>query len=168
MKIVSNSTAATIEFGRQLGALAQPGQCIALHGPLGAGKTHLVRGIASGAQVADPEIVSSPTYVLLNIYPADPANPHSKTVYHLDAYRTHGAEDFAALDLGDFLSATDDASKEAPGIVVIEWAARIGPLLPADHLAITLEPADDTTRELAISASGPASQLLVAKLLTKK
>ncbi len=164
MRIVSDSTAATVELGRRLGALAEPGQCLALDGPLGAGKTHLVRGVALGAQVADANLVSSPTYVLLNIYPADAGNPRSKTIYHLDAYRTRGPEDFAALDLDEFLAVTDDASRKAPGIVVIEWAARIGALLPEDHLAIGLDLVDDRTREISLAAAGPRSERLLEAL----
>src|SRR5690348_2230878 len=113
MKITTHSTAQTLALGRALGKLAPTPLCIALNGQLGAGKTHLVRGIAAGAQVADPNLVSSPTYVLLNIYPAAPANPHSKTVFHLDAYRTHSLADFEAVGLDELL--------EQPAITVIEW-----------------------------------------------
>src|SRR5262245_44295827 len=74
MLFTSNSPEETLALGRRLGALALPGQLIALHGNLGAGKTLLTRGIAEGAQVADIGLVSSPTYVLCNIYPRDPAN----------------------------------------------------------------------------------------------
>ena len=65
---------------------------IALDGNLGAGKTHLTRGIAVGAGVEDVTLVSSPTYVLLNIYRASGV-VGSKPVFHMDAYRISSEDD---------------------------------------------------------------------------
>ena len=163
MQIASPNLESTLATGRRLGRLAQPGQCILLHGPLGAGKTHLARGIAEGAHVADLGLVSSPTYVFLNVYPADPANPASKTVYHLDAYRAHGPEDFAAIDLDELLEPTPagEAGREVGGIMVIEWPERISELLPVDRLDIFIEPLDENSRRLEFQARGPRSRALL-------
>ena len=81
MLLTTHSIPETLALGRLLGRLAPPNTFIALDGQLGAGKTHLTRGIAEGAAVEDPSLVSSPTYVLLNIYQGP------KPVFHLDAYR---------------------------------------------------------------------------------
>src|SRR6185436_10389192 len=58
----------TLALGRGLASLLRPGDVIALHGELGAGKTTLVRAIAQGLRI-DPRLVSSPTFVLVNQYP---------------------------------------------------------------------------------------------------
>ena len=156
MQIVSHSVAQTLELGRNIGRASQPGQMLALVGTLGAGKTHLVRGIAEGARVADPDLVSSPTYVILNIYPADPAVAGSKPVYHLDAYRTTGAAGFAAVGFDELLT--------EEGIVALEWADRVPELLPDDYLQITIDAPDENTRVFTFSASGPQSQALLEQL----
>src|SRR5262245_32458269 len=72
---------ATSAFGRHLGSLLFPGAVVALSGPLGAGKTHLVRAIAEGMEIADSRVVSSPTFVLIQEYEA------RLPIYHFDAYR---------------------------------------------------------------------------------
>ena len=153
MKIISRSVEETYALGRLLGRLAAANQFMALHGDLGAGKTHLVRGIAEGARVADPGLVSSPTYVICNIYPRDPQVEGSRPVFHLDAYRTNGEEDFTSLGFDELM--------QQDGIVVVEWAAKIPELLPPDHLAVLIEPVDETTRELVLTGTGPQSKRLI-------
>src|SRR5205807_916546 len=94
------------EFAKSL----RGGECIALHGELGAGKTQFVRGLVHGLG-GDVRSVSSPTYVLLNVY--DTGRP---IVYHLDAYRVGGADDFDAIGFSELL--------EQEGVVVVEWPTR--------------------------------------------
>ncbi len=150
---VSGSVGDTHALGAALGRRSRANQCIALDGPLGAGKTQLVRGVAAGAQVADISLVSSPTYVLLNIYPGAPGG---RTVYHLDAYRTSGAAEFAELGFDELF--------EQGGIVVVEWAEKIAALLPADHLHITLGHVGNALsdqRRLVLCATGPISAVLL-------
>jgi len=158
MRIVTESVAQTLALGQRLGHAARPGQVLALRGPLGAGKTHLVRGLALGALVADPDLVSSPTYVLLNIYAADPAVAGSKPVFHLDAYRTAGAEGFAAVGFDELLT--------EEGIIALEWPERVEDLLPADHLEIAIEVEGAEMRIFTLRATGPESQALLARLET--
>lgn len=143
----SHSVQDTLALGQRLGSLAPPGLFITLEGPLGAGKTHLVRGIAAGAQVADPTLVSSPTYVLLNIYPGSPSG---KTVFHLDAYRAAGEDDFDAVGLDDLLR---DA--ETDYLVVMEWPSRVAGLLPPDRLHIRIDVLSETARLFAFHPTGP-------------
>src|SRR5262245_66650234 len=75
---------ATAAFGRRLAELLFQGAVVALIGPLGAGKTQLVRAIAEGLGVADSRIVSSPTFVLIQEYAG------RLPIYHFDAYRLRG------------------------------------------------------------------------------
>ena len=87
----TDGVAGTEALGRQIAQRLGKGDCVALRGELGAGKTALVRGLAGGMGLADTRLVSSPTYVLVQEYPAD------VTVYHLDLYRMSSA----ALELGE-------------------------------------------------------------------
>jgi tRNA threonylcarbamoyladenosine biosynthesis protein TsaE len=93
------------------------GEVIALYGDLGAGKTQFTRGIVRGLG-GDPHQVSSPTFVLLNVY-----STARMQVFHLDAYRVHGPDDFDAIGFPELL--------EEHGVVIIEWPARVEALLPA-------------------------------------
>ena len=72
---------------------------VALVGPLGAGKTHLTRAVAEGLGVRNPAAVTSPTFVLIQEYPA------RLPVYHFDAYRLSGPREFADLGVGRVLRA---------------------------------------------------------------
>lgn len=153
---ITHSVDETVTLGRWIGELARTGQAIGLDGDLGAGKTQLVRGIAQGAGVADLSLVCSPTYVLLNIYPADPAKPAGKTLYHLDAYRVHGAADFAAVGFDELL--------DQNALVVLEWAARVPELLPADSLRLAADIIDSCSRRWTARAAGKNSRELLARL----
>src|SRR5437763_3963370 len=84
--------AATAAFGRRLGEALFPGAVVALIGPLGAGKTHLVRAVAEGLGIADPRSVNSPTFILIQEYAA------RLPIYHFDAYRLGTPAEF--VDLG--------------------------------------------------------------------
>ena len=155
MEIVTRSVEETLALGRLIGKLApvQGVTCIALDGPLGAGKTHLTHGIAEGAGVDDPTLVSSPTYVLLNVYPGP------KPVYHLDAYRVAGPADFEAVGLEEVLSGSGGGR-----IVVVEWASKLVESMPMDRIEIAIEhEGDGQVRLLRMSGQGERSaQLLQA------
>ncbi|HVT80168.1 MAG TPA: tRNA (adenosine(37)-N6)-threonylcarbamoyltransferase complex ATPase subunit type 1 TsaE [Phycisphaerae bacterium] len=161
MLLHTHSIDQTLALGRLLGTLAPPPPglfCIALDGPLGAGKTHLTRGIAEGAGVDDPTLVSSPTYVLMNIYPG------SKPIWHLDAYRITSEEDFAALGMQEIF-APPTLGGAGGGIVIIEWAARVAGQLPSDHLHIEISHEDDTSRSFRLSPHGEVSKTVLNHLL---
>ncbi|MCD6365818.1 MAG: tRNA (adenosine(37)-N6)-threonylcarbamoyltransferase complex ATPase subunit type 1 TsaE [Planctomycetes bacterium] len=121
----TSSPRATEMLGRKLAGRFQTGDCVALDGPLGAGKTVLVRGIAAGLALADTRVVSSPTYVLVQEYPCCP------TLYHVDLYRLDQPADRELEGLGLDEMLTD-------GIVVIEWANRAAGALPHTHWQIDI------------------------------
>jgi tRNA threonylcarbamoyladenosine biosynthesis protein TsaE len=158
LTVIAENAAQTRELGRVIGATVRPGQCIALDGDLGVGKTELVRGMALGAGVADPSLVSSPTYVLLNIYAAG-AGPEAKTVYHLDAYRITDPSGFDAVGWDELIG--------EGGIVVVEWAQRVAALFPTDTLYILGKTLNTDTRSWALSEAGESSHRLLEVLARK-
>ncbi len=139
----SGSVEETEAIAARLAQTLRPGSCIALDGDLGAGKTQFVRGLVKGLG-GDGRRVSSPTYVLLNVYPTP-----GPTVYHLDAYRVHGPDDFEAIGFAELL--------ELAAIVVIEWPSRINDLLPPECIRITLDPTGPTDRRITIDTPPPIS-----------
>lgn len=138
---------ATDAFGRRLGSLLFPGAVVALVGTLGAGKTHLVRAIALGLGLHDPRVVSSPTFVLIQEYPA------RLPVYHFDAYRLRGDAEFADLGVHEYL--------DGDGVCLIEWADRVPGCLPPEHLRVELRVTGETSRRALLTASGPAYEALL-------
>lgn len=138
MVVETSSVNETIALGRLLGAAARPGDVFALVGPLGAGKTQLVKGIAAGLGVHDDHAVCSPTFVLINEYTG------RCTLYHLDAYRLRGPRDLAALGFEELCA--------SGGVVVVEWADRVPQLVPPDATWITIEPRGESLRSLTIAA----------------
>ena len=132
------SVAETEAVAARLAATLRGGECIALEGDLGAGKTQFVRGLVR-ALGANPRAVSSPTFVLLNVYEGG-----RLTVYHLDAYRVGGADDFEAIGFTELLDQPD-------AVVVVEWAERVGPLLPPTQIDVRIEPVGEGRRRIEIS-----------------
>jgi tRNA threonylcarbamoyladenosine biosynthesis protein TsaE len=141
---------ATEALGRALGQRLCAGMVVALVGPLGAGKTQLVRAIAEGLGLRDSRIVSSPTFVLLQEYPA------RVPVYHFDAYRLPGLSAF--LDLGAM------ELFEGEGVCLVEWADRVADCLPADHLRISLSITGEDSRRATLEAFGPAARRVLDDL----
>jgi tRNA threonylcarbamoyladenosine biosynthesis protein TsaE len=133
----SNSVAETEAIAAELAQSLQGGECIALHGDLGAGKTQFVRGLVRGLG-SNPRAVSSPTFVLLNVYAGG-----RLTVYHLDAYRVAGADDFEAIGFSELLD-------QPSGVVVVEWAERVRSLLPPKCIDVRIEPIGEGRRHIEI------------------
>jgi tRNA threonylcarbamoyladenosine biosynthesis protein TsaE len=121
----SQSLADTERIAADLAATLRGGECIVLTGPLGAGKTQFVRGLVA-ALGGPARRACSPTFMLLNIYPGG-----RLTVYHLDAYRVAGPDDFQAIGFAELL--------EQGGVVAVEWGEKVRSLLPADHIQITID-----------------------------
>jgi tRNA threonylcarbamoyladenosine biosynthesis protein TsaE len=141
--------ATTEALGRRLAGVLFPGAVVALVGPLGAGKTHLVRAVASGLG-ADPRAVSSPTFVLVQEYQG------RLPLFHFDAYRLQGAGAFFDLGVHEYF--------ESAGVCFVEWADRVGECLPEEHLRITLTVTGATSRSAEIEGTGDRYEALVAGL----
>jgi tRNA threonylcarbamoyladenosine biosynthesis protein TsaE len=144
--IITKSAQKTRDLGRKLGQLLQSGDLLCLQGDLGAGKTTLTQGIAAGWGSSDS--VSSPTFVMVNLYRAADETP----LYHMDAYRIESLPEAAQLGLDDMLT---------EGALIVEWPERIEPLLPKERLWLNLTHISETERQLEISASGTRHEALL-------
>jgi tRNA threonylcarbamoyladenosine biosynthesis protein TsaE len=137
VKRTSKSVEQTEAIAAEFAVTLRGGECIALDGDLGAGKTQFVRGLVRGLG-GNPRTVSSPTFVLLNIYDTARLN-----VFHLDAYRVGGADDFESIGFSELL--------EQRGVVVVEWAKRVTSLLPSEVIHVTITTTDQSHREIVIT-----------------
>jgi len=129
----------TRALGRALGRSLQGGECLALEGELGSGKTTLVQGVLEG--LGGRERAASPTYLLCHEYEA------RLPVLHLDAWFQERLEALLEEGLAERF--------RPPAVVLVEWAGRIAAWLPADRLALRLEaPAPGDRRRLRVEARG--------------
>ncbi|MCP3137584.1 tRNA (adenosine(37)-N6)-threonylcarbamoyltransferase complex ATPase subunit type 1 TsaE [Pyxidicoccus xibeiensis] len=138
----------THALGVRLGKLLQPGDFVGLIGDLGAGKTHLVRGVAEGAEVPRSE-VASPTFAI--VYPYSGRIP----LYHADLYRLANYDDLYSTGFLDLVEGRD-------GAVLVEWLDRIPEAAPREHLRLTLKHAGGEVRELSAEAFGARPAALLA------
>lgn len=120
---MSHGEADTEDLGRRLGEVATPGLVVCLTGPLGAGKTAFVRGLARGLGIEEGR-VHSPSFVTAVEYEG------RLRLAHLDLYR-HEHE----LPPGDWVAEMLDG----PGVAAVEWSERLGPDEPADALRVAIE-----------------------------
>ena len=137
-EVISHNQSETFDLGEDLGSELSGGEIILLNGPLGAGKTMLVKGIASALGI-DQEDVTSPSFTLVNPHPG------RLLLYHIDLYRLdEGASAAHAVDLDEIL--TDENA-----VVIIEWAERLGRYpLPEDVWRISISGDGDEPRRITI------------------
>jgi tRNA threonylcarbamoyladenosine biosynthesis protein TsaE len=137
--VLSGSPEETHRLGVRLGELLQPGDFVGLVGDLGAGKTHLVRGVAEGAGVSRSE-VASPTFAI--VYPYRGRVP----LYHADLYRLADYDELYATGFLDLVG--------GDGAVLVEWLDRVPEAAPREYLRITLRDTGEESRELVAEAWG--------------
>lgn len=143
------SSEQTHELGKRIGERLQGGDVVCLYGALGAGKTTLTQGIAAGLGVAT--WVNSPTFVLVTEHQG------RAPLHHVDAYRLPENDRDAAREIGlEELIGSD-------GVCVIEWAERVGVLLPDDRLDVRLEHTEEG-REATLEGYGERWASLLEEL----
>lgn len=134
--IRTQSPQETQSLGVKIGQKLRPGDVIALIGDLGTGKTCLTQGIARGVGIAPDEVVSSPSYILINEYNGN------IPIYHIDLYRIETATEIAELGLGEYV--------DGNGVCIIEWADRMDDTLPDKCIRIHMTWIDENTRSITI------------------
>ncbi|MDP2912871.1 MAG: tRNA (adenosine(37)-N6)-threonylcarbamoyltransferase complex ATPase subunit type 1 TsaE [Candidatus Omnitrophota bacterium] len=134
--MISNSVEETIGIGSRLAKRLKRGDCVALIGELGSGKTVFTKGIAKGLGVRDVRYINSPTFVIIKEYKG------RIPLYHFDLYRVDkstvlDSESFEEYFYGD-------------GVAVIEWADKIRELLPKKYIEVRLSVAGESKRRIEI------------------
>lgn len=138
--VTTTDSAATRALAARLAAVARPGDLLCLVGDLGAGKTQFAKGFAVGLGITDT--VSSPTFVLMTEYEG------RLPMFHLDLYRLDDAADAMAGGLLD--------ERQLAGVVLVEWAERLGPALPAARLDVLIEGTGDEPRHIVLRSADAA------------
>jgi tRNA threonylcarbamoyladenosine biosynthesis protein TsaE len=133
----------TFVFARAVGEKLQEGDILALSGELGSGKTCFTGGLARGLGVSENYQITSPTFTLINEYPA------RHRLFHFDVYRLNSYSDLDDLGYDEFIS--------GKGVVVIEWAEKIAAIIPKTAIFVNFEYIDENKRKITIK--GPQQRL---------
>ena len=142
MKALESKTAEeTLALGESIGKMISQGLAIALKGDLGAGKTTFVKGLAKGLGVSEAYCITSPTFTIINEYPAS-----SFTLYHLDLYRLSSADELDDIGFDDI---TGDNH-----VIVVEWPEILKDISFPFDIEIRFEFDEDYNRRITVFASG--------------
>jgi tRNA threonylcarbamoyladenosine biosynthesis protein TsaE len=133
------TVADTEAFGEAIGRDLAAGDVLLLAGPLGAGKTALVRGLARGLGVTGA--VASPTFVIAREHPPSGDGP---ALVHVDAYRLGGPD--GAVDVAAELDDLDLDTELDRAVVAVEWGVGVADRLGASAVEVVLERRADDTR----------------------
>lgn len=136
IEIISISAQQTWEIARSIGERLREGDVLALSGELGSGKTCFTGGLACGLGVNEKYQITSPTFTLINEYPA------RCKLYHFDVYRLNGYSEFEDLGYEEYLC--------GGGVVVIEWAEKIAQILSEETIFINFEYLDENKRRIIV------------------
>jgi len=139
MKVSLNNEAETCAFATDFTKSLSPGDCVALSGELGAGKSVFARALMRALGVTD-EVMPSPTFSLIQEYTGNGCK-----IAHMDWYRLGSPEEIEALGVGEYF--------QAPWITIIEWPERAPSLLADTAIEILLENVDGSPDARLISLS---------------
>lgn len=149
LRFITNGPKETFALGKRLGRMIVSKTTIALCGDLGAGKTVFVQGLAVGLDVPEDCYVTSPTYTIVNEYPA------RLDLFHIDLYRLSSSDELESAGINEIL--------DSNGVVAVEWADRAGPDFSTD-IAIRITIMDDARRDIVFFFYGPETRYLLKGL----
>ncbi len=129
--IVTENEQQTIAVGEKISGVLVKGDIVVLKGDLGAGKTHFVKGLAKG--VGSEDLVTSPTFTLLNEYAGGRV-----TIYHFDMYRLSGREEASELGFEEYFD-----KKTLDGVSVVEWPEQVDGLIKPPYYEIEIKKTDN-------------------------
>lgn len=139
IQITTSSAEETFNLARKVGEKLEEGDILALSGELGSGKTCFTGGIARGLGVDESYQITSPTFTLINEYPA------RHRLFHFDVYRLNEYSELDDLGYEEFIA--------GKGVVVIEWAEKIAEIIPDSAIYINFEYIDENKRKITIQGS---------------
>ncbi|MCP3942862.1 MAG: tRNA (adenosine(37)-N6)-threonylcarbamoyltransferase complex ATPase subunit type 1 TsaE [Desulfobacteraceae bacterium] len=151
-KIISYTSEQTLDLGKQIGQTVSSPFAIALKGDLGAGKTTLVQGIAKGLGVDENYYITSPTFNIINEYPAKKVR-----LCHLDLYRLGSADELEYIGFDD-LTGPD-------AIIVVEWPDFLEKIQFKFDLEIKFEFDSDYNRVISLFPSGHTGENMITNLV---
>ena len=156
LEVATASVEETIAFGARLGAVLEAGDFVVLEGPLGAGKSRFVEGLARGLGVDPARRIPSPTFTLVNEHEG------RLLLVHADFYRLESAAELEQLGWRDYL--------EREAVVAVEWLSRVGvEAAPRDRIEISIQPGGSSdgadARRITVSATGPRAEALLRALV---
>ena len=143
MQYITNSPAETEAIGAALGNIINPGTVIAYRGDLGAGKTAFTRGLARG--LGCTEIVTSPTYTLVNEYLGG-----RLPLFHFDMYRLRSSDDLFDIGWEDYL--------DRGGVCAVEWSENVDDAME-DAVYITIEKLGEDSRRITLEGGSALADL---------
>lgn len=149
-KYTTQSPEETFDLGKKIGLLIDDPIVLALSGDLGSGKTVFVQGLARGLDVPSDYYITSPTFTLVNEYPA------RLSLFHIDLYRLDHFGDLEDIGLHDILS------KRV--VVAIEWAEKLPRDFASNYIKFAFEIIDDNTRKINLIAYGHDPTVLIKAL----
>ena len=150
MNLTINSEAEMKRLGERIGSALTGGEYIELVGDVGAGKTTLTKGIASGLGIT--ETVQSPTFTINRTYDS----PNGLRLSHYDFYRLS--------DAGIMADELSESLSDQTTVIVIEWGDVVASVLPADHMRIAFDSPQESVRSLVLAATGEKSSRLLKAL----
>jgi tRNA threonylcarbamoyladenosine biosynthesis protein TsaE len=145
----SSSPAATKRLAERLGRVLERGDVVELAGPLGAGKTCFVQGLARGLGVPADERVASPSFTLVSEHAG------RELLYHIDLYRLEDAGELEELGLADCFTG---------GVSAVEWMERFPDVGPRDRLRVELAITGARERRIRVAALGQRSEARLEQL----
>jgi tRNA threonylcarbamoyladenosine biosynthesis protein TsaE len=146
----TSSAEETIRLGQRLGARLHEGDVVALAGDLGSGKTWFTKGLALGLGVPTDEVVTSPSFALMNAYEG------RCMLFHIDVYRLEALSDFLDAGLDEYLHGN--------AVAVMEWADRWPEILPERHLKVRIAIVNEHSREIRLSGRHPEAVKILREL----
>ena len=139
MEYISNSCIETRKISEQFASRLKGGEVLCLYGDLGAGKTVFVQGMVN--YFLPGKRVLSPTFTIVRHYSS--LHDIIKTIYHIDLYRLEKSDEISPLGLSEFMHKPDT-------VVAIEWAEKLGNLLPKKRIDVRFEIRENNERIITI------------------
>ena len=151
LTVSTRSVGETEALGRTLGSAVAANDVIILTGDLGAGKTHLSKGVAEGLGISGT--VASPTFNILLVHQGG-----RLTLNHLDLYRLENADDLVDIDFYDVI--------EQGGVSLVEWGDRFDDVISLADLTVSIAITGDDDREVTLEAHSERGEAIVGALVS--